>query len=32
MHHTPYSSLLAALAAVLDPRMARGKRHEWRLV
>ena len=27
-----YDTMLAALSAVLDPRKARGKQHEWRVV
>jgi hypothetical protein len=32
MNQAQYSSLLAALAAVPDPRHARGKRHEWPVI
>lgn len=32
MDHAQYSSLLDALAAVPDPRQARGKRFEWSLI
>jgi predicted transposase YbfD/YdcC len=32
MNQDQYSSLLAALAAVPDPRQARGKRHDWSLI